>query len=156
MKVLIMRHGEAVGLGAIAVDAHRYLTDHGRQTTSRVGAVLRDLGHVPTHLYTSPLVRAVQTAELVAAALGHGGPIPSLPPLRPGGDVSHALGILDHHGPEDVVGLVSHEPTVSAMASQLMGIRYSGFPTSGVAVFEGNARGASLLGRLDPVSLRFG
>ena len=104
---------------------------------------------VPTHLFTSPLVRAVQTAEVVAATLGFEGVVASHPPLVPGGACVSALSVLEECTPADRVLLVSHEPTVRALASHLAGFDFPAFPTSGIAAFErGDTR--RFLGRFDP------
>lgn len=144
-----MRHGEAVDPRRAASDSQRHLTRHGRAQSCKVALLMRDHGLVPTHLYTSPFVRAVQTAEVVAAALGFEGPIPAHPPLVPGGGSVQALGLLDAHAPDDRVLLVSHEPTVRVLSSHLAGVDFPGFPTSGLAAFEiGETK--RLIGRIDP------
>ncbi len=139
----------------VGSDEHRYLTAHGRATSDGVAAALHQLGHTPTHLYTSPLVRAVQTAERFAIAASHPGPVITHRPLVPGGPTARALGVLDGHADDDTVALVSHEPTVSTLTAFLTQSAPLGFPTSGVAVLDGNAHGARLIGRLDPASLSF-
>ncbi|MFK7985127.1 MAG: histidine phosphatase family protein [Sandaracinaceae bacterium] len=155
MKILIVRHGEAVGAHVAGGDENRYLTPNGRATSDRVAAALDQLGHTPTHIYTSPLVRAVQTAERFAHAASHPGPVVTHRPLVPGGPTAQALAVLEAHGDTDTIALVSHEPTVSTLSAFLTQSRPLGFPTSGVAVLDGNAHGARLIGRFDPISLSF-
>lgn len=144
-----MRHGAAVDPRQASSDATRHLTLAGREDTRRVAATLRVQGLVPTHVFSSPLVRAVQTAEVAAAALGLEGPIAAHPPLVPGGVSAHALAVLDARAEADTVLLVSHEPTVRVLSSHLAGIDFPPFPTSGVAVFE-RADTVRFLGRVDP------
>jgi phosphohistidine phosphatase len=151
-----MRHGQAVGPGD-GPDGHRYLTVAGREKIRAVAARLGELGHAPTHVYTSPLVRAVQTAEILVQAVGHSGPSVVHAPLVPGGTTAHALSVLDAHAGDEVVALVTHEPIVRALAGHLSGVggAFPGFRTSGVAVLEVDPTGARLLGRLDPDALRW-
>lgn len=144
-----MRHGAAVDPSRAATDSQRHLTERGRAESRTAGRLMRKHGLVPTHLYTSPLVRAVQTAEVVAAALGLEGPIPAHPPLVPGGGSERAFGVLDAHVSDDRVLMVSHEPTVRALAGHLAGFDFPGFPTGGVAVFEVGET-PRFLGRIDP------
>ena len=136
-------------------DEHRFLTAHGRASSDRVAAALHELGHTPTHFYTSPLVRAVQTAERFVAACSHPGPVVTHRPLVPGGPTAHALAVLEAHGDADTVALVSHEPTVSTLTAFLTQSAPMGFVTSGVAVLDGTAHGARLIGRIDPTTLSF-
>ena len=72
MLLLLMRHGIAVdpkharGLP----DAQRPLTPEGLRRTRQVARALRKLGVAPDLILTSPLMRATQTAEVAAKALG--------------------------------------------------------------------------------------
>src|SRR5262249_9528193 len=69
MKVLLIRHTHAVDGDEALDDEARWLTAKGRTLARAVGARLRDDEIVPDAIVTSPLVRAVQTAELVARGL---------------------------------------------------------------------------------------
>lgn len=151
-----MRHGEAVDPYS-ASEPHRHLTAHGRRVSHDVGIALRARGLVPTAIYASPLVRAVQTAERVADATGFAGEIQIEAHLVPGGTGAVALDVLGRHGGDDVVLLVSHEPTVRGLAAQLSGLG-SGFPsfrTSGVAVVVVDGEHCMLEGRIDPNGMRW-
>lgn len=156
MRVVLMRHGEASDPHASS-DGSRHLTLRGREVTRAVAAQLRERGVIPTAMYTSPLVRAVQTAEILAHEVGFAGPVVAHDPLVPGGTTAHALSVLDAHADGDVVALVTHEPTVRALAGHLsgMGGGFPGFRTSGVAIVEvADGRGA-LVARFDPSSMRW-
>jgi phosphohistidine phosphatase len=151
-----MRHGEAIDPYA-AAEPHRHLTAHGRRVSHDVGVALRTRGLVPTAIYSSPLVRAVQTAERVADATGYAGEIAIEAHLVPGGTSGLALAVLARHGGDDVVLLVSHEPTVRDLAAELSGLGH-GFPsfrTSGVAVVELGGERGILEGRIDPGGMRW-
>ena len=62
MQVLLLRHGEAVDTRSAPTDHDRWLTDTGRQTMTKVGKALARLDLQYSCIYTSPLVRSVQTA----------------------------------------------------------------------------------------------
>ncbi|MBC7869706.1 MAG: phosphohistidine phosphatase SixA, partial [Chitinophagaceae bacterium] len=69
MKLYFMRHGiaeEGVGVS----DHDRRLTSRGIQRVETAGRVLKMTGINPAHIYSSPRIRAKQTAEIVAHALG--------------------------------------------------------------------------------------
>ncbi|MBI3405062.1 MAG: histidine phosphatase family protein [Acidobacteria bacterium] len=70
MRLYLMRHGIAIDREDPECPAEeaRYLTPDGIEKTKEVGRGLRELGVEPEVFLTSPLVRAVQTAELVADA----------------------------------------------------------------------------------------
>src|SRR5690242_18873425 len=87
MEILLVRHGHALddapGLG----DAGRWLSTRGRKVTRRVARWLaRNKKWCPALIWTSPLVRAVQTAEIVAAGTGYKGELRALAELSPGRD----------------------------------------------------------------------
>lgn len=155
MRVVLVRHAEAVDSHHVASDAVRYLTDGGRRTARRVGAALVERGVVPTRIYTSPLVRAVQTAEILAAAADLDGPVEVWPPLA-GGTTAQALGVLDNGHIEDAetVLLVGHEPSIRTMAGHLTGLgRFPGFRTSGACVIRYDDGRGAFQWVLDPKTL---
>jgi phosphohistidine phosphatase len=65
----MLRHAEAVPHGT-KPDADRELTPRGRQQAGAAGAALAALGEVFAACYSSPKVRARETAELACAHLG--------------------------------------------------------------------------------------
>jgi len=72
MKLYVVRHGIAIDREdpASPADSARALTDAGILKTRAAARGFRALGATPQILLTSPYVRALQTAELVAEALG--------------------------------------------------------------------------------------
>jgi phosphohistidine phosphatase len=154
VQILVVRHGDAIDGNLASTDAVRHLTAEGRDTTRAVGAKIRERVTV-TAIYTSPLVRAVQTAELLAAAVGFAGMIAANDALVPGGSIGRAVSVLDDHADDAVVMFVSHEPTVRALSGHLSGLgdAFPGFRTSGVALIERDPK--KLIARLDPGTLRW-
>jgi phosphohistidine phosphatase len=116
MAIYLIRHADAVPEQMPLVDENRYLTAGGRDAARDAG---RRLGVVLDALYTSPLVRAVQTAELVAASSGFAGTIEVDLDLAPGGDLRALAARLQAH--EGDVAVVGHEPGISALAGILTG-----------------------------------
>lgn len=72
MRLYVVRHGIAVNRTdpQCPPEAERYLTAEGIRKTQGVAQGLKALGLAPSHLVSSPYVRAVQTAEIIAEALG--------------------------------------------------------------------------------------
>jgi phosphohistidine phosphatase len=135
MPVLLVRHGEAVG--SQSDDAHRYLTFKGRSDTAKLAARLRSMSITPSQIVSSPLVRAVQTAEILAHVLGFDGTITTDAAFVPDGDA--ALAVKRIPVSTGVTMVICHEPIVRAIAAHLTGqANHPGFRTSGAAMVEGS------------------
>lgn len=117
MRVLLCRHAHAVDEGPRLPDEGRWLTPKGRQVARAVGRKLREHGVVVDAVVTSPLVRAVQTAELVAEGLDFIGAVEALLPLAPGVPSRVAAEEVASRGA--VVLAVGHEPGISALGAWL-------------------------------------
>ncbi|MRG97922.1 phosphohistidine phosphatase SixA [Polyangium spumosum] len=138
MDLLLFRHGEAVenapGLG----DAGRWLTAKGRKVTRKVARWLDERGsRRPTAIWTSSLVRSVQTAEILAAEIGLEEEILVRPELAPSGDLSDLIRLLEAHKGRGPLALVGHEPGLSMLARSLLGeVSWPGIKKSGVAAIR--------------------
>ncbi len=154
MQILLVRHGAAVTAVGRLADEDRWLADDGRQTTRRVGTKWAELGLRPDVVYTSPLVRAVQTAELLGAALGCER-IEVHPPLAiDAGTTTEALSVLERLGADQTAVLVTHEPKIRSLAGTLGRMRsFPGFATSGSVLFRGERGATSFAMALNPRTL---
>src|SRR5262245_26615970 len=83
MEIFLIRHAQAVDKGAPVEDGHRPLTRRGRRDARKLGKVLLKKGVGLQAIVTSPLVRAVETAELVAVSLEFDDELDVAPELRP-------------------------------------------------------------------------
>lgn len=74
MRLLLVRHAEALPLGTdgIVDDFHRPLTELGRRQAQALAAALKARGVPVSVVVTSPLVRAVETAEHLLTTLTPG------------------------------------------------------------------------------------
>lgn len=115
MHIYLARHGEATQRGD---DAVRVLTEEGRRTVHRVGLAFAQKNDLPTRIISSPLPRAVQTAELLAVALSYSAVV--LTDTRLLGDTSLkvAVRLLRELGEDTLI--VSHEPLLSSLAAYLL------------------------------------
>ena len=66
MKLYVMRHGPAQDDSPSGRDADRALTPSGRERVAAVAKSMLAEGEAPFSILSSPLVRAVETAEVVA------------------------------------------------------------------------------------------
>ena len=129
MKLYVMRHGPAEEHAAGSdLDADRALTTAGRDRTRGVAKALLDADEAPLTILTSPLVRCVQTAEIVAIATKLGernGTVETRRELAPGGDATKLVAEL-RAKPRPRVMLCGHEPDCSHLYAFLLGERMPG------------------------------
>jgi len=118
MNIYLVRHSRAVDEGPGLADEHRYLSSEGRDLAVRVGSRLLKEGIVLDRVLTSPLVRAVQTAELLVQGLGAKLEVVTLAALAPGFPPRLAVERLASYGTS--LALVGHEPTISALGAVLV------------------------------------
>jgi phosphohistidine phosphatase len=86
---------------------------------------LARLGVVLDVVLTSPLVRARQTAELVAGGLEPRPPIVNVESLTPDGSYAAVVADLEKHARKKRIALVGHEPAIGELAARLIGSRHS-------------------------------
>ncbi len=125
VRVFLLRHAEAIHDETLELrDPHRHLTLRGREQARCLGERMRWHDCVPTRVWASPLVRAVQTAELVAAALRTACRRRDRPRARARWLAARRLGAAVRALPDDAaVLLVGHEPSLSGVGALLVGAR---------------------------------
>src|SRR5262245_17528912 len=138
MKLLLIRHAHAIDRGDKGADdltdEARYLTARGREVALAMGERLHAAGYRFDAMLTSPLTRAVQTAELVAQGARYRGDVVALMTLAPDHSVKKAA--RDLEGAGAVVGVVGHEPSISALAGHLLGRAHAPMRKAQVVVIE--------------------
>lgn len=134
----LMRHSRAASADFRTTDDARWLTAEGREFALRGGAALAENASIE-YIVSSPLARAVQTAELVARCLNWEGPIICLEGLRseasPQETAQELLSL-----PSASVLAVSHEPIISSIASILLGSNHRGFRTAEIQGIKDGAK----------------
>jgi phosphohistidine phosphatase len=121
MKLYIVRHGIAVDRGAPNIpDEERWLTDEGKEKTRLVAQGLRTLGVEVGVILTSPLIRARQTADILAKVLHPDGGVRETEHLEPGFSPTLLLRELGEMKDMAAVMIVGHEPDLSEFISQLV------------------------------------
>jgi phosphohistidine phosphatase len=121
VDVFLIRHAEAIDETLELRDPMRHLTAHGRKQARSLGDRLRWHDCEPTHIWTSPLVRAVQTAELVAIGLASEIAVDVIPALAPGQHPRDVLTAVHAQASSACVVLVGHEPGISAIGALFIG-----------------------------------
>lgn len=116
MDLLVIRHAIAADPADYDDDAERPLTPEGKKRMRQGARGLRRSVPEIGLLATSPLVRAVETAEIVSAAYG-GIETAIAPPLAPGHPPAAVAAWLAPHRSHAVVAVVGHEPGLSRMIS---------------------------------------
>lgn len=127
MKLVLIRHARAQARALLQRDRTRELTPDGRRRMRKAGAGLRTLVPGLDALATSPLVRAHQTAEVIARVYGEGLDIIPLSALAPGEPVTAVLAWLREQPADATLALVGHEPDLGRLASWLLSGKRSGF-----------------------------
>ena len=123
MKLYVMRHGPAEDHAESGVDGDRALSAAGRERVRTVARMLMEVNEQPVLVVTSPLVRAVQTAEIVALVTRIGerdGAVEVRRQIAPGGDAASLAHRLVAEGKKRVM-FVGHEPDLSGLVSALLG-----------------------------------
>jgi phosphohistidine phosphatase len=148
-QLWLLRHGEAEPHDA-RPDAERRLTPRGEEQSRVAGAALAALGLTFQHIFTSPKVRARDTARLAAAALGVE-PV-ELPALAEGFDGAAALELLAGAEHEERLLIVGHNPDFAQVVYDLTGGRVD-FKKGGVAGIRLDGTRGELIALLRPREL---
>jgi phosphohistidine phosphatase len=132
VKLYVMRHGPAEDTSPTGRDADRALTPEGRERTRAVARALLAEGEAPLTIISSPLVRALQTAEIVAALTnieervrdakdtgGATGTVEVRREMAPSGDAIGLVRDLLQSGRKRAM-VVGHEPDLSMLVSRLV------------------------------------
>ena len=131
-QVWLLRHGEAVPHDS-KPDDERELTPRGRHQAEVAGVGLAKLYVEFAACYTSPKLRAVETAQLACRSLN----------IEPVEDVSIAgrfsrddvIDLLHAHDDDEKILIVGHEPTFSQVVHDFTGSRID-FKKGGIAAFR--------------------
>jgi phosphohistidine phosphatase len=148
-QLWLLRHGEAVPHGS-KEDFQRELTARGERQSAAAGEALARLGLEFAACYTSPLVRARQTAELACGSL-------NLEPedresVGPGFDRDAVLELLAGNDDGARVLVVGHNPSFEDVVEDLTGASVD-FKKGGLAAIRVDGGSAELLVLMRPREL---
>lgn len=122
IELYLVRHAIAATRGEEwPDDDKRPLTARGVSRFKEAVEGLRGLGVEVDEIFTSPLVRARQTADLLAAGLAGKPAVRILDALAPGHEPRSVLAQLARAARRRRVALVGHEPGLGELAAHLIG-----------------------------------
>jgi len=132
--VFLVRHGQTDHLYSqqMAVDNQRQLTALGRDQSKKVGQYLAQFQ--PSALYSSPLERCLETAQLIKSGMNFDGPVVtasqlaeiySPEPRLEAGERGESIfkTILTAHTGEQVVA-VTHQYIIGYVVAEFLGVKY--------------------------------
>jgi phosphohistidine phosphatase len=132
-----LRHGKAGhGDPSDPDDDARELTDDGRDELKAAAPLWRRMNLRPDVILSSPLPRALETAELFAAGVESTHEPVIVDRLRPGADWADMARALAAHRDARRVMFVGHEPDFSSALSLLSGARAVRMRKGGLACIE--------------------
>jgi phosphohistidine phosphatase len=151
LELWMLRHGEAVPHES-KLDHERELTPRGEAQAEAAGAALAALNVEFAACYTSPKVRARDTAALACRRLGV--KPAEVAALANGFSGEDALELLQAHAgdPDARVLVVGHNPSFAQVVLDLTGARVE-FKKGGIAALAASRTGGRLLALLRPRDL---
>jgi phosphohistidine phosphatase len=122
MDLYLIRHADALALGerGNTQDSERPLSDKGFGQAKQLGAWMQRKGIALDQIFTSPLVRAHQTAEGMAGPISPAPPLQLCQELAPGEKPKSLAKVLRRWGGERAA-LVGHLPDLPVFAAWLIG-----------------------------------
>jgi len=121
MRIYLLRHGIAEDAGPRTPDAKRELTDKGRSKLAGVLKLGRNAEIRPELILSSPLVRAMQTAEMAREILKVEAPVQQTRVLIPDASPQEVWEELRGLRNLDEVLLAGHEPLLGHLVGWLLG-----------------------------------
>ncbi len=124
-ELYLVRHGVAAERGdAWPDDTKRPLTAEGLSKMEKAARGLTRLDVGIDLILSSPLVRARQTADVLAAELEGHPPVVNTDTLAPGSEYADLIATLEKHARKPRIALVGHEPGIGELAARLIGSRH--------------------------------
>jgi len=118
MKLIAGRHGEAE---AAPNDFERHLTEKGRKDIEGLAQIVLNTHWSFKEIRCSPVLRAVQTAQILADNLG-GLNLVRDERLAPGFEIEDIFELLNSYKPSDSCIWIYHAPDIQRLVSRLVGV----------------------------------
>ncbi len=133
MELFILRHGKAEARAVGANDDDRVLTGPGVEEIKKIGRWTIAMGYTFDLIATSPLKRAMQTAQIFCATTKQEDKVRVWDLLSPGGDPDDLLRQVATIGGDGSVLIIGHEPMLSIVISRII----SGNDTASIILTKG-------------------
>ena len=151
MRLILFRHGPAGerDVSRWPDDALRPLSERGIERTRAAAEGLLRIEPDVRHIFTSPLARASESAEILARSYD-GVKVQKADALRPGGSYRQVIELAAKLPGDDVAVLVGHEPDLGKLAGLLLFGAPAALPLrkAGACAFDFDAKPAAGRGRL--------
>jgi phosphohistidine phosphatase len=134
MKTLtLIRHAKSSWKYPGLADYDRPLNKRGRRDAAMMAARLAARGFAPQRILTSPALRALRTAEVMAAAIDLSSQRIEMTPLIYEASVQDLLQLIRDLAPDETwIALVGHNPELTILAGRLSVQSIENVPTCGV------------------------
>lgn len=122
MELYLLRHGKAQEHATtISGDAKRQLTEVGKKELEVIAKAIKNLEIEVDDIFSSPLTRAKQTAEIVKKYLNNNkNSIKIWTELKPEIDTEKTISKLSALKPDSSVLLVGHEPHLTSLIAMIV------------------------------------
>jgi len=142
MRIFFIRHAEAIEYETPTVtsDEYRFITPEGRKVSKEIVKHLKEKFLGLEKIFTSSLIRAVQTAEIFADELNFGGEVELVDELKNEATTSSLQQLIKDNSELNIIALVGHEPKMSLLLKIYTGLTELNFDfkKSGVCLVEFN------------------
>jgi len=121
MKIYLVRHTEAIDYETESVrsDDLRFITPKGRKVAASIFKALKEELNDLEKIFTSPLIRAVQTAEIMALTLKYKNDVEIANELNISSTGNKVIQLLKRNSVFKSIALVGHEPMISGLVHEL-------------------------------------
>lgn len=121
MKLFVIRHTEAIDYEteSVRTDESRFITPNGRRISLSVFKTLRDDLSDLEKIFTSPLIRAVQTAEILASSLKYKNDVEISNELKPNSEFDKVIKLIKRNSIFKSIALVGHEPMLGRLVAEI-------------------------------------
>lgn len=150
MELYFIRHAIAVERDdpSVKSDEARWLTEEGIEKMESAARGLKVIVPELDAIYTSPFVRARQTAEIVARKYGKESKVKDADELMPGAHFTALHTILKKHNSHDRIALVGHEPDFSELIARAI----AGSPVPEIEMKKGAVCRVDIPAKFEPGS----
>lgn len=136
-SIYLIRHAEAAHKKPMQTDLQRELTLTGKRDAQMAGAYLKNKGVTFDLLLCSPAIRTQTTAQLIASTMSIVAPEVVIDPFIYQATENDLLTIvLNAPTNKKSIGLIGHNPTISAFAKILTKSNIENFSPCTIAAFQ--------------------
>jgi phosphohistidine phosphatase len=134
MRIIFIRHAEAIERADGLADEQRFLTPEGRFIFRKTSKTLREEGIDPNLILSSPYLRAMQTADILAERLDYVGSLLPSEELAPGFDGDALQRLITAYKSVKELVIIGHEPDLSSIITDLLSLPEGFTMTKGAAL----------------------